>query len=154
MCGKWYYLNIPMNVHHHYSCDEFDSCSYWCTHNINLVDLRHVDVYHLVLRFSPNRTDRRDITGILLKHSDISNMLESLIDNIFFIYLFILWTCLSTDSQHSSGYQLCSFHADFFLYSYEIGCISDFSRKTKGSVNCKLHYIDDVLPFDNSTLDY
>jgi hypothetical protein len=64
--GKFYkdvrkmiiYLNIPMNVHHHCSRDEFDSNPCWCTLSINLFDkvvreLQYVDVYHLVLWFPP-----------------------------------------------------------------------------------------------------
>jgi hypothetical protein len=64
--GKFYknvrkmilYLNIPMNVHHHDSRDEFDSNPCLCTLSIHLFDkvvreLQYVDVYHLVLRFPP-----------------------------------------------------------------------------------------------------
>ena len=45
------------------------------------------DMSMFITWYSSNRTDRHDITGILFKHSEISKMLESLIDNIFVFVL-------------------------------------------------------------------
>ena len=39
----------------------------------------------------------------------------------------------STDSWHTSGYNLCSFPVDLFIYSYETDFIQGFLRKTKRS---------------------
>ena len=51
-------------------------------------DLRQVDGFLWVLRFPPSKTDRHDITEILLKVA-----LNTIISNLSFVYIFV-YICL------------------------------------------------------------
>ena len=59
---------------------------------------------------------------------------------------YVWWTCFSTDSQHSYGYQLCPLLVDWFFYSKEADFLQGFLKKNEK----KLPYIDGVLSLNNS----
>ena len=83
--------------------------------------------------------------------TDIINMLE-------FFYLqhicYVWWTCFSTDSRHTNGYNCSPLIADLFLYSYEAHFMQGFLKKNEmkiaRSFNFTFRYIDDVLSLNNS----
>jgi hypothetical protein len=56
--------------------------------------------------------------------TDIINMLEFLIDNIFAM-------CFSTDSRHTMGTNCAPLLADLFLYSYDADFIQMFLKKNE-----------------------
>ena len=58
----------------------------------------------------------------------------------------------STDSWHTSGYKLCSFPVDLFIYSYETDVIQGFLKKNEKKLarpfNFRFCNIDCIYPIE------
>jgi hypothetical protein len=85
--------------------------------------------------------------------SDIINVLEYLIDNIFVVFA---GRSSTTDSQHTMGTSCAPFLADLFLYSFEAdfiqGLLKKNEKKLAQSFNFTFRYVHDVLPLINIRL--
>jgi len=86
-----------------------------------------------------------------LSETDIINMLEFLIDNIFVIFG---GRVFSPDSRHTYGYKLCSSSRLFVAFWYEADFIQGLLKQTEDKLarcfNFTFRYIDDVLSLNNS----
>jgi hypothetical protein len=85
--------------------------------------------------------------------TDIINMLEFLIDNLFVIFA----GCVFQQTVGiPMGTNCAPLLADLFLYSYEAdfiqGLLKKIEKKLARSFNFKFRYIDDVLSLNNSRL--
>ena len=67
---------------------------------------------------------------------------------------YLWWTCFSTDSRHTYGYNLCSSSrrlVPLFVWGrFHIGASQEKRKETSRSFNIKFRYIDDVLSLNNS----
>jgi hypothetical protein len=84
---------------------------------------------------------------------DIINMLESLIDNVFLMFL---GRVLQQTVGIPMGTNCAPFLVDVFLYSYETnfvqGLLKKNEKKLSRSFNFTVRYIDDVLSLNNPRL--
>jgi hypothetical protein len=82
--------------------------------------------------------------------TDIINILQCLIDNIFVVW----WVRFSTENWHTHGYKLCSSSRRLVPLSYEAyfiqGLLKKKERTLARSFNFTFRYIDDVLSLNNS----
>jgi hypothetical protein len=84
------------------------------------------------------------------KTFSVINMLVFLIDNIFVVW----WTCVSVDSRHTYGYQLCSsshWLVPLFIRGRpRIGGSQEKQKRLAESFNFTFRYIDDVISLNKS----